>query len=192
MNSQENIESLPIYTKILQKEELKELIYKGSTVPQDSRFFPYEYGGKYYKYVDGKYENRDEDDDTEKIITNDEVAVFKYLDLNHLSNREYETIYPVVEAEDKIVGISELQKSPYEENVYWITFISVDPKYQGKGFASKLVEEIFKFAKENNVSLRNSRYTEQGDQKLRNKIHEYSEKYNVKLKESGDYRKMNG
>jgi GNAT superfamily N-acetyltransferase len=139
-NSLENFE--PTVT-ILNKEDLLKRIYQGKSSPQDSRFLPVNNGG-----------------------------VFKYFHLEDIIGSNYfskeNKLYPSVQLQDKIVGISELEQDPYNENNFWIKFVSVDPLYQGNGYASKIIKKIFEFAKENNYSLEPSFYTEQGEEKLKN------------------------
>ncbi len=91
--------------------------------------------------------------------------------------------YPVVEVENKIVALAELEKSPHqgEENIYWIKFISVDPEYQRQGYASKIAEEIFKYARDKGITLQSSSCTEVGFEKLKDKLNELAKKYSVKF-----------
>ena len=145
-------ESPEISTKILSSDELKDLIYKDNHLPEDERFAHQEEGG-----------------------------VFKYFDTKTFDRRTEEKFYPVITVGDIIAGLSELEKSPYNENRYWIKFISVDPKYQNKGYASLLAEEIFKFIKEHNAELQLSYYTPDGELKLKDVLERLSEKYSIPL-----------
>lgn len=63
--------------------------------------------------------------------------------------------------------MAELQQNPYEEKVYWIQFVSVDPKYRDKGYGSKLIREVFRFAKEKGIILEASAYSPSGYEKLK-------------------------
>jgi hypothetical protein len=90
--------------KTITGRELRDLIYQGSSEPQDKRFLNYKKGG-----------------------------VFKYFNIQNLINihKKLENLsYPVVKINGVIVAIAELEKSPYEENLYWIAGVSVDPLYQ--------------------------------------------------------------
>lgn len=129
---------------------LKNIIYKGESLPQDNRFLSFKEGG-----------------------------VFKYFEIDDLFNNKENKFYSLIKESQKIVGLSELEKNPYEENVMWIKFISIDPEYQEKGYASKLAEEIFRFAKENGISLETSSYSPEGHQKLKKIFKRLSEKYSV-------------
>lgn len=149
----EQKENSPVSTETLTKAELLNLIYKDESEPQDKRFLPTKDGG-----------------------------VFKYLylpDIISSLNPQKEILFPVVRVGDEIVGLAQLEKSPYKENCYWVSFISVDPAYQGNGYASKLIEEIFSFAKKENISLKASSYKEDGFLKLKDKLKQEAEKTGV-------------
>lgn len=111
-----------------------------------------------------------------RFLSEEEGGVFKYFSLMHMGR---ENKFPVVKENNKIVGLSELEKSPYSEKTFWIQFLSIDPKYQNKGYASKLAEEIFRFAKQEGYSLETSSYTEIGYEKLKTLFNKLAEKYSV-------------
>lgn len=140
-------------------QELLDLIYQGQSLPQDSRFLDPKKGG-----------------------------VFKYFNLSHNLinfNRKLENLfYPIVKIDNKVVALCELQKSPYEENLYWIEGVSVDPAYQGKHYASMVLEETLRFAKEKGVALLGSQYSEEGLAKLKSVCHRLADKYGVEFRES--------
>ncbi|HPS21449.1 MAG TPA: GNAT family N-acetyltransferase [Candidatus Paceibacterota bacterium] len=144
--------------EIIKSEDLFNEIYKGGNLP-DKRFFPFEKGG-----------------------------VFKYFDVNDIpsiyTEEKERKIYPAIKIQNLIVALSELEKNPYKENNLWIKFISVDPKYQNNGYAKKLIEEIFNYAKENNFSLTNSIYSDEGKEKLKHIVEELKEKSGVKVENS--------
>ncbi len=143
---------LNIQTKIFSAKELIDHIYKGDSLPQDSRFLPTEEGG-----------------------------VFRYFHPGEIieSSRSPEKFYPVIEINNEIVGLAELQKNPYEENTYWVKFMAVDPLYQGNRYASQLVEKIFEFAKEKQATLEASSYSEEGWSKLKPVFSKISKETNV-------------
>ena len=153
------LEKQPIIkAETVSRKHFLDSIYKGKSLPQDPRF-----------------------------LTTEEGGVFKYLDLSELIGifaEKTERFFPVVEVNGQIVGISELQVNPNESNVVWIKHVSVDPKYQGNHYASKVIEEIFRFAKEKGYSLEASSYTNVGYEKLKKVCNAMSEKYGVVFKDT--------
>ena len=139
-------------------DQLFGVIYKGDSLPQDSRFLSPDKGG-----------------------------VFKYFDIQKLISihkKRENLFYPVIKIDDKIIAICELEKSPYEENLFWITGVSVDPAYQGNRYASMVLEETFRFAKEREVALLGSQYSEKGFIRLKSVCHRLADKYGVEFRES--------
>jgi ribosomal protein S18 acetylase RimI-like enzyme len=156
IGSNESIESLPMNVRTISAEDLIERIYKGNSTPQDERFLPLDQGG-----------------------------VFRYFwisDLNGIGRTEGK-FFSVVEVGEKIVGLAELEQQTDNPQNLWIQFISVDPEFQDQGYASKLMEEVFRFAKENNKSLETSLYSKDGYLKLKPKMKELAEKFGVQLVE---------
>lgn len=149
-----NKEETGVKAEILNFENLIDEIYKGQNLPQDERF-----------------------------LADDKGGVFKFFEPNNLTSSNYkergDRIFPVIRLNNEIVALSELEKNPYKDNNFWIKFISVDPKYQNQGFATKLIEKIFQFAKENNYSLETSIYTDEGLKKLKKIINKLEEKTGV-------------
>jgi len=141
-NKIENKEHLPVISQTVSREEMLSLVYQGEHRITDKRFFSAEKGGA-FKYFPGELFN---------------TSSFK---------GERELYYPMVKEGDKIVGVGELEKNPYEEGVFWIKFVSVDPEYQGKGYGRKLTEEVFRFAKERGIKLEASSYSRDGWAKLK-------------------------
>ena len=153
----EKKENLP-KAETMTGDKLFELIYKGDSLPRDSRFLPPDKGGVFMYFIIGNL-------------------------INIYKKRE-NFFYPVIKVDDKIVVICELEKSPYEENLFWITGVSVDPAYQGKRYASMVLEETFRFAKERDVALLGSQYSEKGLIKLKSICHRLADKYGVEFRES--------
>ncbi len=141
---------------ILNSDELVGVIYKGENVPKDNRFLRHSDGG-----------------------------VFRYFDIRTLNqeNIKNDLKFVVLKENDLIVGISCLQKDPWKENNFWVTGISVDSKYQGKGYGRKLCEATVDFAVENGVSLQPSTYKEEGEVKLKHILEEEAKKKSVVLAE---------
>lgn len=114
-----------------------------------------------------------------RFLPKEEGGVFHYFRPEDLRTEDY---FPIVREGDVITGIASLEKSPFEEKVFWMKSISVDPKYQGKHYATKLVEEICKFTKEQGYQLEISGYSNKdAKDKLERLFAEYAEKYGVVL-----------
>ncbi len=147
-------EGIKTTTKVLSPQELKVLIYKGKCTVQDTRFLPDEEGG-----------------------------AFKYFSLESVTGnilrKDAKYVFPVVMEEDKIVGISELEMNPDDHKIFWIKFISVAEEARGRGNASKLAEEIFRFAKEKGYTLEGSSYSEDGYKKLKPVLNRLATQYEV-------------
>jgi len=149
----ENVESFPVSVETMSREDLGQMVYKGELTPQDSRFLPIDKGG-----------------------------VFKYFFADDLDNPfQSETIYQVVSVGDKVVGLSKLQLDPYKPNNYWIQFISVDPLFQGNGYAKKLAEEMVRFAKSKGCSLEHSMLSDEGREKIFGLVDFLAEKSEVSV-----------
>jgi len=146
-----------IDAKTLTGQELFDLIYSNESEPQDDRF-----------------------------LGSDDGGVFKYFRIENLINihkKRENFFYPVIRVDDKIVALCEMEKSPYEENLYWITGVSTDPAYQGKGYASHVLEETFRFARERGFDLEASTYTDEGSQKLKSVCRKLAIQYGVEFRE---------
>ncbi|MFA6407821.1 MAG: GNAT family N-acetyltransferase [Candidatus Paceibacterota bacterium] len=152
----EKKENLDFSYKTITGKELLDRIYQGESLPQDSRFLPKERGGAF------------------KYFNLSEVGGF-------LGDRVDDKFYPIAEISGEVAGLAELEKDPYKEKNFWIKFISVDEKYQGQGCATKLVGEIFQFAKDRGYSLEESFYSDEGEQKLKKRVRELAEKSGVEL-----------
>lgn len=145
----------PLESRIISSKELENIIYKGESMPQDNRFLSVDKGG-----------------------------VFKYFDPRDLFNDTENKVYSIIKSGKEITALGELEKNPYSQDTYWIKFLSVDPIYQGNGYASILAEEIFKFAKNNNISLESSSYTTEGQEKLKAVFKRLAEKFAVNFIDS--------
>jgi GNAT superfamily N-acetyltransferase len=123
----------------------------------------------------------------ERFLNIDNGGVFRYFLIDSLtfpSDREKYS-YPIVEEDNKIVGLAELQKDPRNKDNLWVKFVSVDPAYQNKGYASSLIKEIFLFAKNNNKSLEMSSYNAEGYSKLKKVIQRCGQETGVPFIEKG-------
>ena len=144
-----------ISLEILERDELKKLIYQGGNIP-DGRFVDPDHGG-----------------------------VFYYFDLNELINplNQDRMVFPIIKENDLIVGIIDMEYSPTQEKVVWVKGVSVDPKYQEKGYGSKLLEKMFKYAQQNDLTLQISKYGQTGDgeKKLQRPTKRLAKQYGVKV-----------
>lgn len=80
---------------------------------------------------------------------------------------------------DEPVAMSHIEKSPYIDNTYWLSYLCVDPNFEGNGYASILADKMFEWFKENNLQFETSRYTEIGFVKLKPLFNKLAQKYNV-------------
>jgi len=64
------------------------------------------------------------------------------------------------------IGVACLQLSPYEKNVVWIKFVSIDERYRRMGIATEIIERIFAYAQEKDLILEPSSYSKMGSQYL--------------------------
>lgn len=110
------------------------------------------------------------------------IKYFHYNDVSKWGNdSKAKNLYFVMYHDDYIIGISQLGWNEYatDTNTYWISYTSIDHKYQGRGLSKILLEEVYKYASEHNISLEGSRYSDRG-REVFPKYHEYfSKKYNV-------------
>ena len=125
---------------------------------KDSRFLPIDKGGvfKYFHYI--------EDFENNSYVTGEALKKF----------------FPFIKINNEIVALSKLSERSteyFKENTYAISFVSVDKKFQGKGYASKLLEEIFLFAKKHKIHLQNSSYSNEGEEKLYEVVQRLRKKY---------------
>jgi len=151
-------EKSPEKTETITSQELMEIIYKGKSLPQDKRFMPFDEGGVFKYFFPG-------------------TTTFG------IGGLERNIYYSIVNVNGEIVALGELEEDPYKEKNFWSKFTSVDPKFQGKGYARKIIEEKFRFAKEKGYSIQPSDYTEEGE-KLKRIFQECAKKYSVKLIET--------
>lgn len=148
------IEKIPFERGVLSQQALAEIIYQGEHLPKDKRFLRLEQGG-----------------------------VFRYFHINELFDKTSEKFYPYIKESSEIVALCELEKDPSDEMNFWIKFISVDPKFQGKGYATKLIETIMEFAKEKGVKLEASMYSEIGNERLKSVLHREADKLGIQVKD---------
>lgn len=125
--------------EVLTIKQLQDVIYQGEFLPVDKRFESTDDGGVFRHFS---------------------TSIFSELDLESYR-------FPIIKEDDQIVGLSGLQYSPWEgqENIVWVEFISIDPKFRNNGYGKMLVEDIFKYAQENNLTLQFSSFVNRNDHK---------------------------
>lgn len=95
-------------------------------------------------YIEGfnmHYENRKD------IFTKRENDELKNYLIDMLNNED--KIIFVIEDNEVIVGYAALQIKNKTSKSIWIDEIIVDSNYRNKGYGKKLIDEIYKYAKEN-------------------------------------------
>lgn len=160
-NIESGIENVNPVTGVFTEKELIDHIYQGERIPVDNKFMSDTHGG-----------------------------VFKYFDLMtllHPDKNKPERFFPYVKIKNEYVGLAQLEQSYQNSKVFWISFISVDPHFQNKGLASKLIVQIMMYAKENNLSLQTSSYSDEGFEKLEKVLHREASQFGVTLL---DFKKM--
>ena len=64
----------------------------------------------------------------------------------------------------KVGGSYSLEYPKYNN---WVSFVSVDKEYRNRGIAKQLIEKLFKFANDNNYSILQSSYSEDGNKYIK-------------------------
>lgn len=87
---------------------------------------------------------------------------------------------------EELVGVAKLKTGGCDSNSHpgqnnWIGFISVRKGHFGKGIGKILVENLFKYASQNNLQILTSGYSMRGWLHLRKHVHNYAFKYGVNL-----------
>ncbi len=65
---------------------------------------------------------------------------------------------------DEVVAMGGVQNDPHDPQNLWIKFISVDPEFQGRGYASRVLKEVFRYAASIGRKVAPGGFTEQGQQ----------------------------
>jgi GNAT superfamily N-acetyltransferase len=118
----------------------------------------------------------------------DSLNGIKYFDSDnifpYLSKEDEKHIYFCLMHKNKIVGMIKLKVGGTESLFHtgwknWICFVSILPEYQGKGISRKLIQAMFKYAKEKNLNILSSGYSSEGFLKIRKVLREESKNYSV-------------
>lgn len=102
----------------------------------------------------------------------------------YLAKKDEKNIYFCSMHKDKIVGIIKLKVGGDESLFYagwknWICYVSILPEYQNKGISRKLIQLMFKYAKEKKIKILSSSYTSEGFKKIRKVLREESKNFGV-------------
>lgn len=82
----------------------------------------------------------------------------KYLHFSWNSKEEHFVIFDG----KKLIADLSVQVNPYNHKQLWLMHIAVDPAYQNKGLATKLLEELFRYLKLRDLELVRSSPSDQG------------------------------
>lgn len=96
--------------------------------------------------------------------------------------------YSIAAADGHIVGIVKIWKSTYNNYPFHsISYFKVADEYQNRGYASKIADEVFRFAKQNNLKLGVHDYTKDGNKKLKKLFNGKTEEYGVEFIDTDSY-----
>lgn len=87
---------------------------------------------------------------------------------------------------NKIIGMLKLKVGGHSSCFHngwknWVCFISINEKFQSKGISRNLIKMMYKYAKQNNLNILMSGYSELGFQRIKKIFAEESKNYNVDL-----------
>jgi|WetSurMetagenome_2_1015567.scaffolds.fasta_scaffold470573_2 GNAT superfamily N-acetyltransferase len=107
---------------------------------------------------------------------------------NYFCKKNYEHYFFTAFENDKIIGMLKLKTGGEDSYGYpgyknWISFCSIDKDYRGKGISVILIDMLFKFAKEKNINILTSGYSDLGFYRLKKNFALYAEKYGVDFKD---------
>ena len=143
-------------------------------------------GNEFYKYISTNGPNGEFD--PRYMLKNDGGnKAFKYYMYDDYKHEPENVYFLGLMVDDKLVALAHLRKSPYIENTYWLSYLCVDPLYEGKGYASILAENMFQWFKEKNLQFESSSYTEQGFIKLKPLFNKLALKYSVPFIDKGKF-----
>lgn len=99
-------------------------------------------------------------------------------DLKYLQYADFDKeTFIVLTDNDKILGVSGIQKSFYDKDLLWLLYISVDEKHRNKGVASLIVHNIFTYAHDRHLGISISRYSDDGELYLKKVIDKEKNNY---------------
>ncbi len=145
---------------------------------EEVTFKVFQNGNEFYNYIstnglDGSFDPR--------FINkrNGGYGTFKYFSYMDYQIEPNNVKFFVIKINDVIVGMAHIRKSAYKENVWFLSYISMDDSYKNKGYASLLSDYMFKWFKDNDITFETSSYSEDGYIKLKPLFKKLSIKYGV-------------
>jgi GNAT superfamily N-acetyltransferase len=115
------------------------------------------------------------------------IRYFSFKDLCYCYDEETRKnreggLYIVMYDKSNIIGIIRLGLNTYikSHKQLYISYFSIDEKYQGKGLSYKMLDILFHYSKENNIILEGSTRTDKGKERLGKNIDRYAIDYDVK------------
>jgi GNAT superfamily N-acetyltransferase len=66
----------------------------------------------------------------------------------------------------------------------WISYVCVDKHHKSKGYSKIMLEGLFKFAKERNLSILSSGYTSEGYLRIRPRMHKLAKEFGIDFKDA--------
>jgi len=97
--------------------------------------------------------------------------------------------YAFVIKDDTLVAVSKIMQNgwdPKPEQPWGISFTEVMKEYRNKGYASKLMQIVFDWAKQNDANLHSTSYTKMGHIKLKPLKEKLSKEYGVEHNERNE------
>lgn len=118
------------------------------------------------------------------LQTQEEKACLKKLQndgalplLKH-ENIDYRRFIAAKDSDGRVIGlVSFVLDSSRIPGALGVSFVSVHPAWQGKGIARRLVTELFELARHLGKDIANTRYTEDGQAKLRSVMQDVARQY---------------
>lgn len=133
-------------------------------------------------------------DEFKKLYSNDPRFIlkidggkkaFKYYQYSDY-NDEPKIYFFGLEIDNVLVALGHIRQTK-NINQYKLSYLCVDALYEGKGYASMLAENIFKWFSKNNYTFETTKYTEIGFIKLKPLFNKLAQKYNVNFIDKGKF-----
>lgn len=141
---------------------------------------------EFYKYISTNGPN-EEFDPRFKLKNDGGNKAFKYYQYSDYQVDSNNVYFMALEVDNIIVALAHIRKSKYIENTFFLSYLCVDPLYEGMGYASQLANNMFQWFKENNLQFESSSYTEQGFVKLKPLFNKLALKYDIPFIDKGKF-----